>query len=81
MPASIKQSELFVFTDQVLVLLCLPRSIKGGMLAKPCMKSMLRENTERSSVQQGKPDPCNLWRPKDNQHKAQISSITLFNRY
>ena len=32
---------------------------------------------QRSSAQQSKPDPKDLWRPKDNQHKAQISSISF----
>ena len=38
---------------------------------------MMVWDEERSSAQQGKPDPWDLWRPKDNQHKAQIS-ITFY---
>ena len=42
MPASIKQSELFGFSDHVLVLLCLPRSIKGECLLSCALKLRLR---------------------------------------
>ena len=53
------------FSDHVLVLLCLLRSIKGKcLLGCAWLWSWCWEkNTERSSVQQGKPDPWDLWRP------------------
>ena len=46
------------------------------MLAKLSIVVDKNTDQQRSSVQQGKPDPRDLWRPKDNQHKAQLSSIS-----
>ena len=54
--ACFHQAELTLcFSDHVLVLLCLLRSIKRGMLAKLYIDADWER--KRSSVQQGKPDP------------------------
>ena len=46
---------------------------------------MVRESDgdkkRETDVQRGKPDPWDLWRHKDNQHKAQINSNFIYVYY
>ena len=64
------------FSDHVLSPPLSSKINKRGMLAKLCVE-VDETDWQKSSVQQGKPDPKDLWRPKDNQHKAQISSTSF----
>ena len=53
------------------------------MLAKLYERGDMSDGDRRREidVQWGKPDPWDLWRHKDNQHKAQISSTLLLLSY
>ena len=56
--ACFHQAELTLcFSDQVLVLLCLPRSIKGKCLLSWRYIDTDDDMRRRGNVQQGKPDP------------------------
>ena len=76
MPASVKQSKLFVLVARCWSSFVFQDQWKGNACYAVHDADGERK---RSSVQWGKPDLEIFWRPKDNQHKAQISST--FNIY